>query len=395
MKKHILIIGGNEEIYQIAQKYKLFLSVIRNNKISTSNIDKLYVINNHKEEDYIDLAQKIHSELAIDFVYSFEEEGNLIAAKIKEYLNIDGNNILPVTLTKNKDLMRDFLNTHEDFKIPYSKIFSINDIEKFIEKVGFPIIIKPSNSSGSRHIYKINEDTNYCNIFNKIKNEISDCNIIAEKFLEGTEISVEAMSLGGVHKIISITDKVTTGEPYFVELKHTIPSQLPINLQKIIIKKCVSFLDLINNRNGPTHTEMIISDQIPYIIESHNRVGGDYIQNMIEDVYNFNFYENLFKYVSTNKIENIQLKQKAVTVNKYVTLNPGYVDDIQGMDKTKSSKGIIKFGLNFKLYDTLSLPTCSNQRHLFIISKAQNVDLANIYINDALKYLSININNND
>ena len=45
--------------------------------------------------------------------------------------------------------------------------------------------------------------------------------------MEGAEVSVETLSINGECHVIQITDKMTTGAPYFVEMGHSQPSQLP------------------------------------------------------------------------------------------------------------------------------------------------------------------------
>ena len=58
--------------------------------------------------------------------------------------------------------------------------------------------------------------------------------VIIEEFIGGVEVSVETISWKGKHYILSITDKVTTNAPFFVELEHHQPSNLTIEIQNRI-----------------------------------------------------------------------------------------------------------------------------------------------------------------
>ncbi len=40
---------------------------------------------------------------------------------------------------------------------------------------------------------------------------------MVEEYMEGSEVSVETLSVNGVCHVIQITDKLTTDAPYFVE----------------------------------------------------------------------------------------------------------------------------------------------------------------------------------
>ena len=77
--------------------------------------------------------------------------------------------------------------------------------------------------------------------------------------MEGEEVSVEAMTVNGETTIVTITDKMTTPPPYFVELGHVEPSRHPEWLQekiKEITKQAVAaILGLV---------AMVVVSRIPY-----------------------------------------------------------------------------------------------------------------------------------
>lgn len=54
--------------------------------------------------------------------------------------------------------------------------------------------------------------------------------------MQGSEVSVETISRNGACNVIQITDKLTTGAPYFVEMGHNQPSQFPIDIIEKIKK---------------------------------------------------------------------------------------------------------------------------------------------------------------
>jgi len=102
--------------------------------------------------------------------------------------------------------------------------------------------------------------------------------VFIEEFIEGNEISVECISWKGKHYLLAITDKVTTGEPNFVELAHHQPTQLFFDLQKSIREETFKALDALDTKFGASHTEfkITIKGEI-FIIEVGARMGGDFI----------------------------------------------------------------------------------------------------------------------
>lgn len=57
---------------------------------------------------------------------------------------------------------------------------------------------------------------------------------IVGEYIDGDEVSVEAISWNGEHFILSIADSVTTGEPFFEEITLHQFSILPENIKERI-----------------------------------------------------------------------------------------------------------------------------------------------------------------
>ena len=90
--------------------------------------------------------------------------------------------------------------------------------------------------------------------------------------------SVESISWQGKHYILQITDKVTTGAPYFIELAHHQPSDLPSDIQEKVREMVPRALDALHIEYGASHTEIKITpDGKLFIIETGARMGGDFI----------------------------------------------------------------------------------------------------------------------
>lgn len=146
------------------------------------------------------------------------------------------------------------------------------------EKLNLPVIVKPTDRSGSRGITRIDtwEGLEYAV---KIAKEQSMQNqAIVEEYVEGMEYSVECISFHGKHRLLAITKKYTTGAPHYIETGHIEPS----GLSKEMIQKVQSIvfrgLGALEIENGASHSEiMITEDGEIYVIEIGARMGGDCI----------------------------------------------------------------------------------------------------------------------
>jgi biotin carboxylase len=98
-----------------------------------------------------------------------------------------------------------------------------------------------------------------------------------EHYIGGTEYSVEAVSAGGVHRILGITAKQTTGKPYFVETGHEVPAALTVEEDQVIRTSVLRCLDALEITAGGSHTEVKVEKGRAVLIETHTRPGGDRI----------------------------------------------------------------------------------------------------------------------
>ena len=104
---------------------------------------------------------------------------------------------------------------------------------------------------------------------------------MVEEYMEGPEVSVEGIIVNRELHIITITDKLVTPLPFFVELGHSEPSQLPTEVQNNICHVVHKAVEAIGIINGTCHAELKITDDGPKIVEIAARLGGDYITSRL------------------------------------------------------------------------------------------------------------------
>lgn len=147
-----------------------------------------------------------------------------------------------------------------------------------LEEFSYPVIVKPTDRSGSRGVTKVEDASQLEMAVERGAAESFEKKCVVEEFIDGVEISVESISWQGQHTILAITDKVTTGEPYFVELEHHQPSALAEAIQDRIKTETIKALDALDIRYGAGHSEFkITADGRIFIIEVGARMGGDFI----------------------------------------------------------------------------------------------------------------------
>ena len=142
------------------------------------------------------------------------------------------------------------------------------------------MILKPSRNSGSRGVAEIEPSTNrkmFSDLFLRAKLESRDASVMIEQFVVGPEFSVEIIVWNGEVHVLQVTDKKTTGAPYFVELGHNQPSLFPSDIVATVKDAAVRGVKALDLNDCAAHAEVKIQDGQAYLMEIGARLGGDFI----------------------------------------------------------------------------------------------------------------------
>ena len=195
---------------------------------------------------------------------------------VAEKLGLPGNSMRATQLSTNKHLMRKAFFKHGDPSPRSIEVDASTDISKLT--LDFPVIVKPTDRSGSRGIYKLDTIEGLEAAVRSSLSEGFEKKALIEEFAEGTEYSVEHISYQGKHYFLAMTLKFTTGAPHFIETGHLEPA--PVDAATLErVKSVVSHaLDSLEITDGASHAELKIdsSGQIK-LIEIGGRMGGDCI----------------------------------------------------------------------------------------------------------------------
>ena len=148
-----------------------------------------------------------------------------------------------------------------------------------IRAMQLPIIVKPTDRSGSRGIYKLTSLEGLEDAIARSVEASFEKKAIVEEYIEGNEYSFEAISQNGQHHYLTITKKFTTGSPHFIETGHLQPSDLDEETMQHAKELVFRALDALHITTGASHAEFKVLPGTKEIrlIEIGARMGGDCI----------------------------------------------------------------------------------------------------------------------
>lgn len=280
-----------------------------------------------------------------------------------------------------KSLMRERLNA---CNVAIPKYMVIRDFDTlknaykdiFSEKC----IIKPADNAGSRGVKLLQGEMK----ISELKREYEDCfsyarnsTVVMEEIMEGPEVSVESVTVDGVTHIISITDKVTCEKPYFVEIGHIEPSRLTKEIQEQIIALTKQAITAMNIKNSPSHTEIIVTEEGPKIVEIAARLGGDFITSRLVPL---STGVNMVKAsVEMELGEEVQIDARmsqGAAIRFFSAQDEGKVKAICGVQEALEGRGVEEVVIYVKPGDEVKPLHSSNDRIGHVIAVGKNADEA-------------------
>lgn len=356
----LAMIGGWTDIYRKAKALGFDLTVVqRRQDVKPEDlqaIDQL-VTSPLPDKAVLGIVEALHKEKPFDAVVSFQELGILNAALIADRLGLHGNPLTPVLLTRDKCAMRRHLQEAGIPSIPFIEASGAQSVVDFGNTHGWPIILKPANGVGSIQVHKLHSAAEVESVYAEIVADpvfrevagldFPDPKLIAEKFIEGIEVSVEAVTWDGQHTVLGVTDKLIIGGDNFVEAGHTMPSNLPPATLDKLETMVIAFLDSIGHRYGPSHTEIIVSESGPIIVESHTRTGGDRIFEMAEYVYGIDMIGETLKGFA-GQFKGVTATRSGGAAIRYLQPPTGKVVAVRGVEEAATLSGVVRADITVK-----------------------------------------------
>lgn len=275
----IVIIGANNFQNPLIEKakelgYETHVFAWRDGSIGEKTADYFYPISIIEKEKILEECRKIAPTAVVTIA---SDLAAITVSYVANQLQLTANSAECILKTTNKYFMRSALKAA---KIPVPEFHHVDmgTYGKQIKNMKFPVIVKPTDRSGSRSITKINSLEEAKPAVARAVADSFEKKAIVEEYLEGDEYSLEAISHNGKHTFLAITKKQTTGAPHYIETGHMQPAKLTNAQEEKIKTEIEKALNALEIATGASHSEFRLdkNDNVN-IIEIGARMGGDCI----------------------------------------------------------------------------------------------------------------------
>jgi len=292
--------------------------------------------------------------------------------------------------TSNKYYMKKIM---LESKIPTSKLYESQD------QLTFPVVVKPTDCGGSKGVRKVGSYNEYIHAVNEARKRSKTNNFIVEEYIDGIEISVDAVVVDGKSEVLLIREKFIRGNTknsVISNFASISPSkQVNQELKNKINKVVQSISDAFCLNNTPLLVQMLICENDCFVIEFAPRVGGGLNFRAVEIMSGVDIIKFTYDCFIGNKTIINPNKRKVILLCYHLYTKPCQFREITGYEKC------IKEGLMKEIYihkntgeSTSSNFSSSDRVASFIVEASDHIELK-FKVNKILEQIDIYSMNNE
>ncbi len=176
---------------------------------------------------------------------------------------------------------------------PFEAFMKIASAHKFADELGYPIMVKTSDSSGSRGITRVDKSDDFTAAWQEAMAHCRNQTIVVEKYLVGHEYGAQAVIHGDHVEAIFIHEDTVTPGPVSTPVGHAMPTTLTaadITRTERVITDAIAAMNL---RDCVANVDLMLTDEGPQVIEIGGRMGATGIPEMINLYTGWDIYDHV------------------------------------------------------------------------------------------------------
>jgi biotin carboxylase len=318
------------------------------------------------------VAAALHDADPFARIITHSEIGQLISGHLNSTLGLPGNGYEVTRTLHDKFALRTLLNDKGLGPVPAVRGTTRAALFSFVGEHG-GAVVKPPMGSGSLGVRKV------CSV-----DEVDEVwewlaaygvgEFMVEALLTGAELSVETFSQEGQHTVVAVTGKHTDGG--VIERGHVVPAPLNERDTEAVGEFTRQVLDAVGLVDGVAHTEIMLTEQGPRVVESHCRAGGDRISLLVELATGIDLEMLPFRQAAEPDLVVPAPSALGAAAVRFLDVAPGRVTEVSGVDAARAEPGVAELRVRPSVGDVLRPVQWSDDRPGHVVTSAPTGDEA-------------------
>ncbi|PJZ85676.1 alpha-hydroxy-acid oxidizing protein [Leptospira harrisiae] len=395
--KTILIIGGGllqVPIIQTAKTMRLHTVVADMNpsSIGFQIADEAILMSTKDVEGMVRESKKFAQNSPIHGVITAGTDASMTVAAVASALQLPGIRFVDAEAASNKVKMRQRL---KEFGMPiprFAPVWSLLDAKEALDSLTFPLVMKPADNMGARGVIKVNHKDDLPTAFRHAKRFCPTGELILEEYMEGPELSVDALAFHGQIRMTGIADRIIEREPYFIEVGHNMPSAMPKEILEEVERVMAGGMRALGIHLGAGKGDIKVTKEGVKIGEIAARLSGGFMSAFtypLSTGVNLNRAALLISLGETP--DNLDPVLSRVSIERSLLSKPGKLISIGGVEEIKKIDGVSEVFIQSKPGDIIKEPTNNIDKSGHVIIVANNLKDADLVFEKVKKTIRFEV----
>lgn len=290
------------------------------------------------------------------------------AARLAERLGRPGAGPAAAEVFTDKHRLRRLATEHGLPNPAYALVSDPAEAEAFARRVGGRCVLKPTRRAGSLGVRLIDGPAEIAAAWTataepdeSAESAVVPTEVLVEARLTGPEHSVELLVADGEVIFGNVTDKRVLPGRHPVETGHTVPSGLPGSARRELLDIAARLAAAAGFRTGVLHSEWIVADGVPTLVECAARLPGDLIAALIAVAYETPFVEAYLRVLAGERPRLPERATGAAAV-EFLLAPPGTVTAVDGVRPAGRVSGVLDVQVDVAVGDRVTEVVSSRQR---------------------------------
>ncbi|MFW5739652.1 MAG: ATP-grasp domain-containing protein [Myxococcota bacterium] len=223
---------------------------------------------------------------------------------------------------------------------------TVDEARAFVERVGFPVVIKPANGWGQRGVARIERMDHLGAAFETAaKSSHGGGGVVLEACVTGHELSVNGWVEDGELVSYCVTDReVFPGnEPLGVMRSEIAPSSLDESLVQRAVSTARAGARALGLLRGPCYSQVAVSPERAVLFETAARLGGGFDADVTRLACGVDLYARLLGVAFEDDALERQGKPHAMrpALVRFLAPRPGQLQAVDGLERVRSMPGVV------------------------------------------------------
>lgn len=274
--------------------------------------------------------------------------------RLVEELNLVGTKYTNALACMDKSLMKE---AFHKFTVPtaaYHVTKSLGEAISAAESISYPVMVKASDSSGSRGVYRVNNRDELLDKWSCSMDVSRNGLVIVEEFLDGLEFGAQAIVIDGEVVDVIFHNDTVTEYPNNTPIGHSMPCAIPAEVQKNSYQVVVQAINALGIDNTIANVDLMLVENQPYIIEIGARMGATCLPENIEIYTGIDIYKLLVD-IALGKSPKFDKNYpcQANAARLIVSRESGILDSISLDSKGTDNANLIKVSFDKEIGDSV------------------------------------------